>query len=125
MLTTLISGVQSEIATGKHYEMEQKADAVMEEWAKEASVCQNGRHMSISATAVVKKETNVDPKKPADKAYYASLSVLNECGKEYGLPRLWVISVKLWFCSDGRELHTNSYMSVLPRTRGAKRSVFL
>jgi hypothetical protein len=34
-LTTLISGVQSEIATGKHYEMEQKADAVMQEWAKE------------------------------------------------------------------------------------------
>ena len=44
-------------------------------------------HMSITATAVVKKETKVDPKKPNDKAYYASLSVLNEDGKEYGLPR--------------------------------------
>ena len=41
----------------------------------------------ISATAVVKKETKVDPKKPNDKAYYASLSVLNGDGKEYGLPR--------------------------------------
>ncbi len=44
-------------------------------------------HMSIKATAVVKKETKVDPKKPEDKAYYASLSVLNGDGKEYGLPR--------------------------------------
>jgi len=44
-------------------------------------------HMSIRATAVVKKETKVDPKKPEDKAYYASLSVLNGDGKEYGLPR--------------------------------------
>jgi hypothetical protein len=43
--------------------------------------------MSIKATAVVKKETKVDPKKPNDKAYYASLSVLNEDGKEYGPPR--------------------------------------
>ena len=42
--------------------------------------------MSIKATAVVKKETKADPKKPSDKAYYASLSVLNEDG-EYGLPR--------------------------------------
>src|SRR5438445_13176414 len=49
--------------------------------------CQNGRHMSINATAVVKKETKVDPKKPNDKAFYASLSVLNEDGEEYGLPR--------------------------------------
>jgi len=44
-------------------------------------------HMSIKATAVVKKETKVDPKKPEYKAYYASLSVLNGDGKEYGLPR--------------------------------------
>ena len=43
--------------------------------------------MSIKATAVVKKETKVDQKEPNDKAYYASLSVLNEDGKEYGLPR--------------------------------------
>ena len=42
---------------------------------------------SIQATAVVKKETKVDPKKPQDKVHYASLSVLNEDGKEYGLPR--------------------------------------
>jgi hypothetical protein len=45
------------------------------------------KNMSIKATAVVKKETKVDPKKPNDKAYYASLSVINEDGKEYGLPR--------------------------------------
>ena len=44
-------------------------------------------HLSIKATAVVKKETKLDPKKPNDKAYYASLSVLNGNGKEYGLPR--------------------------------------
>jgi hypothetical protein len=37
--------------------------------------------MSIQATAVVKKETKVDPKKPNDKAYYASVLVLNENGK--------------------------------------------
>jgi hypothetical protein len=43
--------------------------------------------MSIKATAVVKKETKVDPKKANDKAYYASLSVLNEDGEEYGVPR--------------------------------------
>jgi len=43
--------------------------------------------MSIQATAVVKKETKVNPKKPSDKAYYASLSVLNEYGKEYGSRR--------------------------------------
>ena len=43
--------------------------------------------MSIKATALVKKETKVDPEKPNDKAYYASLSVLNEDGKEYGSPR--------------------------------------
>jgi hypothetical protein len=43
--------------------------------------------MSVKATALIKKETKVDPKKPNDKAYYAVLSVLNEDGKEYGLPR--------------------------------------
>jgi hypothetical protein len=43
--------------------------------------------MSIKATAVVKKETKVDPKKPNEKTYCASLSVLTEDGKEYGLPR--------------------------------------
>lgn len=35
VLTKLIAGVQSEIATGKLYEMEQRADAVMQEWARE------------------------------------------------------------------------------------------
>jgi hypothetical protein len=43
--------------------------------------------MSVKATALIKKETKVDPKKPNDKAYYAVLSVLNQDGKEYGLPR--------------------------------------
>ena len=81
--------------------------------------------MSIKATAVVKKETKVDPEKPNDKAYYASLSVLNKDGKEYGLPR-YLSSVKSQFCSSVKlELHTNNYMNVLPRTKGAKRSVFL
>jgi hypothetical protein len=41
--------------------------------------------MSINATAVGKKETKVDPKKPNEKAHYVSLSMLNEYGKEYGL----------------------------------------
>jgi hypothetical protein len=54
------------------------------------------RHnMSIKATAVVKKETKVDPRKPNDKAFYTSLSVLNEDGKKYGPPR---------YLSDFREL---------------------
>jgi hypothetical protein len=35
MLTQLISGAQTEIATGTEYEMGQRADAVMQEWAKE------------------------------------------------------------------------------------------
>jgi hypothetical protein len=43
--------------------------------------------MSVEATAVIKKETNVDPKKSKDKAYYAALSVLDEKGKECGVPR--------------------------------------
>jgi len=43
--------------------------------------------MSIKATAAVKKVTRVDPKKPNDKAYYASLSLLTENGKPYGPPR--------------------------------------
>ena len=43
--------------------------------------------MSIEATAVIKKETKIDPEKPNDKAYYAVLSMLDEDGKEYGLPR--------------------------------------
>ncbi len=51
--------------------------------------------MSISATAVVKKETKVVPKKPNETAYYASLSVLDEDGKEYGPPR---------YLSDFREV---------------------
>src|SRR5882672_2145897 len=65
----------------------------MESWSFEHSSAlprrlqKTGRHMSIKATAVVKKETKVDPKKPNEKAYYASLSILNEDGKEHGLPR--------------------------------------
>ena len=43
--------------------------------------------MSIHATAVVKKESKVGPKRPNEKTHYASLSVLNEYGKPYGLPR--------------------------------------
>jgi hypothetical protein len=43
--------------------------------------------MRINVTVIVKKETKVDPTKPNDKAYYASLSLLNEDGKEYGSPR--------------------------------------
>jgi hypothetical protein len=43
--------------------------------------------MSVTATAVVKKESKVDLKKPKEMAYYAVLVVLNEDGKEYGLPR--------------------------------------
>jgi hypothetical protein len=46
-----------------------------------------GGHVSVTATAVIKKETKVDPKKPNDKVYYAVLSVLKEDGKEYGPPR--------------------------------------
>jgi hypothetical protein len=44
-------------------------------------------HMSIKATALIKKETKIDPRKPKDKAFYASLSLLNADGKQYGLPR--------------------------------------
>ena len=43
--------------------------------------------MSIKATALIKKEIKIDPRKPKDKAFYASLSLLNADGKEYGLPR--------------------------------------
>jgi hypothetical protein len=35
LLMQLISGTQTEIATGTEYEMGQKADSVMQEWAKE------------------------------------------------------------------------------------------
>ena len=43
--------------------------------------------MSVNATAVLKKETQVDPGRPNDKSYRAVLSVLDEKGKELGLPR--------------------------------------
>jgi hypothetical protein len=43
--------------------------------------------MAIEAIAVIRKETKVDPRRPNDKAFYASLSLLNSLGKEYGLPR--------------------------------------
>ena len=40
--------------------------------------------MTIKATAVIKKETKIDPKKPHDKSHYAALYLLSEDGKEYG-----------------------------------------
>jgi len=40
--------------------------------------------MSITATALLKKETKIDPRKP-----HASLSLLNANGKECGPPRLF------------------------------------
>jgi hypothetical protein len=43
--------------------------------------------VSVNATAVLKKKIKVDPGKPNDKAYHAVLSVLDEKGKEYGIPR--------------------------------------
>lgn len=43
--------------------------------------------MAIEATALIRKEPKVDPRKPNDKGYYASLSLLSSEGKEYGLPR--------------------------------------
>jgi hypothetical protein len=43
--------------------------------------------VSVTATARIKKEIKVDPGKPNEKAYHAVLSVLDEKGKEYGLPR--------------------------------------
>jgi hypothetical protein len=43
--------------------------------------------MAIEVTALIRKETKVDPGRPNDKPYYASLSLLNAEGKEYGPPR--------------------------------------
>ena len=43
--------------------------------------------MPIEAIALVKKEAKIDPRHPSDKASYASLSLLDADGKEYGLPR--------------------------------------
>jgi hypothetical protein len=43
--------------------------------------------MPIEATALIRKEAKVDPRKPNDKPFYASLSLVNAEGKEYGLPR--------------------------------------
>ena len=43
LLTKLISGDQSEIATGTEYDMDQKANAVMQEWAKEGFRYQHER----------------------------------------------------------------------------------
>jgi len=43
--------------------------------------------MPIEAIALIKKETKIDPRRPGDKGFYASLSLLNTEGKEYGLPR--------------------------------------
>jgi hypothetical protein len=43
--------------------------------------------MAIEVTALIRKETKIDPRRPNDKASYASLSLLSVEGKEYGLPR--------------------------------------
>jgi hypothetical protein len=43
--------------------------------------------MPIEATAVIKKQTKIDPRRPNDKAFYASLSLLTKEGKEYGVTR--------------------------------------
>jgi hypothetical protein len=43
--------------------------------------------MSIKATAVIKKERKTDPRRPRNTDYYASLVLLNEQEKPYGLPR--------------------------------------
>jgi hypothetical protein len=43
--------------------------------------------MAFEATALIKKETKIDPRHPNDKVFYASLSLLNADGKEYGIPR--------------------------------------
>ena len=51
--------------------------------------------MPIEAIALVKKETKIDPTRPNDKVFYASLSLLNADGKEYGRPR---------YLSDFREV---------------------
>ena len=82
--------------------------------------------MSIQATAVVRKETKVDPKKPNEKAYHASLSVLNKHGKEYGLPHYFgeFRDVAVLLKREAGVTHEH-YMSVVPRMRGAKKSVFL
>ncbi len=45
--------------------------------------------MPIEATALIRKETKVDPRRPDDKAFYASLVLLSAEGKEYGVPRLF------------------------------------
>ena len=45
--------------------------------------------MSIKATALLRRETKIDPRKPQDKALYVSLSLLNADGKECGPPRLF------------------------------------
>jgi hypothetical protein len=42
---------------------------------------------SVKVTAVIKKESKVDPKKPNEKALFASLVLLNENEKPYGVPR--------------------------------------
>jgi hypothetical protein len=45
--------------------------------------------MTIKVTALIRKETKIDPRKPNDKPSYASLTLLNAEGKEYGVPRLF------------------------------------
>ncbi len=76
--------------------------------------------MSINATAVVKKETKVDPKKPNEKTHHASLSLLNEDGKEYG----HVISVGCGFAQARGGSYTRTVTRASCRVRKGRRNQF-
>jgi hypothetical protein len=43
--------------------------------------------MSIKLTAVIRKESKIDPRHPTKKDYYASLELFSEDGEEYGVCR--------------------------------------
>jgi hypothetical protein len=43
--------------------------------------------MSVKVTAILKKESSVDPKNPKNRVFRASLSLLDENGKEIDLPK--------------------------------------
>ncbi len=45
--------------------------------------------MAIKVIALIRKEPKIDPRKPNDKAFYASLVLLSSEGREYGVPRLF------------------------------------
>jgi len=46
-----------------------------------------GQVTTMRIEAVIKKEEKVDPRRPQDKSYYASLTLLSSEGREYGVPR--------------------------------------